>query len=270
MRTHDQLVAHAGSLRDRYGFTSHKLKGGVFHPDYELESYRALAAAFPEDTLRYDPNGALSVEGAIRFGKAIEHLRNDYFEDPTWGLNGMRRVRSMVDIPTATNTVVVNFEQLAANALDLAVDVILLDTTFWGGIRQCVKAAAVCETFQLGIAVHSSGELGIQLATMLHLGAVLPNLTFTADAHYHHLTDDIITGGKLRYKDGRITVPDGPGLGVRLDREKVREYAELYRELGGYSYDRDPGRPGWFTLVPNDRWADPNNTTTPNLTGHRP
>lgn len=270
VRTPDQLVAHARALRDRYGFTSHKLKGGVFHPDYELESYRALAEAFPGDTLRYDPNGALSVEEAIRFGKAIEHLRNDYFEDPTWGLNGLRRVRSMVDIPTATNTVVVNFEQLAANVLDLAVDVILLDTTFWGGIRQCVKAAAVCETFQLGIAVHSSGELGIQLATMLHLGAVLPNLTFTADAHYHHLTGDIITGGKLRYKDGRIAVPDGPGLGVRLDREKVREYAELYRELGGYPYDRDPGRPGWFALVPNDRWADPNDTTTPNLTGPQP
>ncbi len=95
--------------------------------------------------------------------------------------------------------------------LDTAVDVILLDTTFWGGIRPCVKAAGVCETFQLGVAVHSSGELGIQLATMLHLGAVLPNLTFAADAHYHHLTDDIIVGGKMRYEGGGIAVPDGAG-----------------------------------------------------------
>ena len=72
-----------------------------------------------------------------------------------------------------------------ANVLDPAVDVILLDTTFWGGIRPCIKAAGVCETFQFGVAVHSSGELGIQLATMLHLGAVIPNLSFAADAHYH-------------------------------------------------------------------------------------
>jgi len=269
VRTHEQLVAHAHALRERYGFTSHKLKGGVFHPDYELEAYHALADAFPGDNLRFDPNGALSVEQAIRFGKAIEDLRNDYYEDPTWGLAGMRRVRSMVDIPTATNTVVVNFEQLAANVLDLAIDVILLDTTFWGGIRQCVKAAAVCETFQLGIAVHSSGELGIQLATMLHLGAVLPNLSFAADAHYHHLTDDIIVGGKMRYEGGRIRVPDGPGLGVQLDREKVREYAELYQELGGYPYDRDPGRPDWYALVPNDRWADPTISGTPSLRAPR-
>lgn len=257
VRTIDQLVEHANRLRKAHGFKTHKLKGGVFDPDYELEAYRALAAEFPEDNLRYDPNGALSVEQSIRFGRAIEHLRNDYFEDPAWGMNGLRRVRSMVNIPTATNTVVVNFEQLAANVLDLAVDVILLDTTFWGGIRPCIKAAGVCETFQLGVAVHSSGELGIQLATMLHLGAVLPNLTFAADAHYHHLMDDIIVGGKMTYDDGAIRVPDGPGLGIELDHKKVRQYAELYQELGGYTYDRDPERPGWFSLVPNDRWADP-------------
>ncbi len=141
--------------------------------------------------------------------------------------------------------------------LQPAADVVLLDTTFWGGMRACVKAAAVCETFQLGIAVHSSGELGVQLATMLHLGAALPNLTLAADAHYHHLRDDVIEGGKLSYTGGRIRVPTGPGLGVRLDRDRLARYADLYRELGSYPYDRDPGRPGWYPLVPSDRWADP-------------
>jgi glucarate dehydratase len=145
------------------------------------------------------------------------------------------------------------------------VDVILLDTTFWGGIRQCVKAAAVCETFQLGVAVHSSGELGIQLASMLHMGAVIPNLTFAGDAHYHHLTDDIIAGGKMRYENGAIRVPDGPGLGVRLDRDKVAEYGELYKRLGGYAYDRDPLRPDWTPLVPNERWADPSDGRVPDI-----
>ena len=88
---------------------------------------------------------------------------------------------------------------------------ILLDTTFWGGIRPCIKAAGVCETMGLGVAVHSSGELGIQLATMLHLGAVVPNLGYAADAHYHHLVDDVIVGGPMRYENGAIRVPDAPG-----------------------------------------------------------
>jgi hypothetical protein len=47
---------------------------------------------------------------------------------------------------------------------------------------------------------------------MLHLGAVLPNLTFAADAHYHHLADDVIAAGKLNYQDGAIRVADGPAL----------------------------------------------------------
>ncbi len=258
VRTIDQLLVHARDLKHRHGFTTHKLKGGVFHPDYELEAYRALAAEFPQDSLRFDPNGVWSTEQAISFGQAIRPLRNDYFEDPVFGLNGMRRTREMVRIPLATNTVVVSFEQLAANVLNTAVDVILLDTTFWGGIRACVRAAAVCDTFQLGVAVHSSGELGIQLATMLHLGAVLPNLTFAADAHYHHLTDDVIEGGLMRYEDGAIAVPTGSGLGVRLNRDKLAEYSDLYKRLGNYPYDQDPARPGWAPLVPNDRWADPN------------
>lgn len=263
VRTPEQLIEHAKALKAAYGFTSHKLKGGVFPPDYEIECYRALAEAFPGDSLRYDPNAVLSVEEGIRVARAIRDLRNDYLEDPTFGLAGMRRVRQFSEVPLATNTVVVNFEQLAANVLDTAVDVILLDTTFWGGIRPCVKAAGVCETFQLGVAVHSSGELGIQLATMLHLGAVLPNLTFAADAHYHHLVDDVIEGGLMRYENGAIRVPDGPGLGVKLDREKLRRYNELYKELGGYAYDRDPGRPGWYAIVPNPRFADPNVADAP-------
>lgn len=256
-RTADQLIEQTLALKKKCGFTSHKLKSGVFPPDYELEVYRAWAKALGGDSVRYDPNAAFSVEEAIRFAKGIEDLNNDYYEDPTWGLNGMRRVRENTSMALATNTVVINFEQLSANVLNPAVDVILLDTTFWGGIRPCIKAAGVCETFQLGIAVHSSGELGIQLATMLHLGAVLPNLVFHADAHYHQLVDDIIVGGPMHYVNGAIAVPTKPGLGVEIDRDKLGKYAELYKSIGGYPYDRDPSRPGWFSVVPNTRWADP-------------
>jgi glucarate dehydratase len=265
VRTPDQLVEQARALKCQHGFTSHKLKGGVFAPEYELECYRAIAESLPGDSFSFVPNGVWSTEKAIWFGQQIEDLNNDYLEDPVYGLHGMRRTREKVRMPLATNTVVVGFEQLASNVLDTAVDVILLDTTFWGGIRPCVKAAAICETFQLGVAVHSSGELGIQLATMLHLGAVIPNLSFAADAHYHHLRDDVITGGRLPYESGSIAVPTAPGLGVTLDRAKLEEYHELFRELGTYPYDRDPLRPDWTPLVPNQRWADPADDRTPRM-----
>jgi glucarate dehydratase len=265
VRTVEQLVAEARELKSTHGFLAHKLKAGVFPPDYELRCFLALADAFPDDSLRIDPNAAYSVRDAIRVGHAIKGLRNDYYEDPTWGMNGLRQVRQAVGVPIATNTVVTDLEQLAANVRDPAVDVVLLDTTFWGGIRPVLKAAGVCETFQLGVGVHSSGELGIQLATMLHFGAVLPAMPYAADAHYHHLTDDIIEGGLMPYRDGAIAVPDGPGLGVRLDRDRLAKYAALYEELGGYPYDRDPGRPGWYARVPNEEWADPTDATAPSL-----
>ena len=265
VRTVEQVVAEALALKARHGFRSHKLKGGVFAPGYELACYRALADALPGDSFRFDPNGVWSTEQAIWFGQRIEDVNNDYLEDPVFGLHGMRRTREKVRMPLATNTVVVGFEQLATNALETAVDVILLDTTFWGGIRPCVKAAGICEAFQLGVAVHSSGELGIQLATMLHLGAVIPNLTFAADAHYHHLADDVITGGKMEYVDGAIAVPTAPGLGVTLDRDKLRQYNEEFLRLGSYPYDQDPLRPGWTPLIPNGRWADPMDDRVPEI-----
>lgn len=255
--TADEVIAAAKKLADECGFRTHKLKGGVFPPDHDVEVYLALADAFPDHSFRLDPNAVWTVEESIRVAKQIEHVRNDYFEDPTWGLDGMRRVRDKISIPTATNTVVVNFEQLAACIRLEAVDVILLDTIFWGGLRQALKAAQVCETFQWGVSVHSSGELGIQLATMLHLGAMLPNLNFAADAHYHHLKDDVIKGGLMPYQGGELTVPSGPGLGVTLDREKVGTYSELFKRLGGYQYDRDPDRPDWYPVVPQRTYARP-------------
>ena len=78
VRTVEQVLANAECLKRRFGFTSHKMKAGVFHPDYELEAYRALAAKFPGDNVRFDPNGVWSTEQAIRFGQGIEGLRNDY------------------------------------------------------------------------------------------------------------------------------------------------------------------------------------------------
>jgi glucarate dehydratase len=69
----------------------------------------------------------------------------------------------------------------------------------------------------------------------------------------------------MKYENGKIKVPTGPGLGVKLDREKLAEYSELYKRLGGYPYDQDPMRPSWTPTVPNNRWADPSDDRTPDI-----
>src|SRR5690349_8888052 len=87
--TAEQMVRLAQDLVRQHGFTTHKLKAGVFPPDHEVEVFRALAEAFPTHRLRIDPNAAWSVEEAIRVGHLIEDLENDYYEDPCFGMEGM-------------------------------------------------------------------------------------------------------------------------------------------------------------------------------------
>jgi glucarate dehydratase len=94
---------------------------------------------------------------------------------------------------------------------------VLIDPHFYRGVRQARHAAAALELLNVDIALHSQGELGISMAAQLHLAATLPALTHAAVAHYHHLTDDIIEGGKLPHQQGGMQIPTGHGLGVTLD-----------------------------------------------------
>ena len=101
------------------------------------------------------------------------------------------------------------------------------------------------------MAMHSGAEFGIELAAMLHTASTLPEMHFAGDAHYHYLTDDIIEGGLMKYKDGAIAVPTGPGLGVKLDEDKMRHYEKYFEAKGDYyaRFHQDPRRPEWYPVV---------------------
>src|SRR5690606_35240026 len=132
-----------------------------------------------------------------------------------------------------------------------AVDIVLTDIHYWEGRRGVKDLAAVCRTFNLGVAMHSGAEFGIELAAMLHTASTTPEMTFAGDAHYHYLTGDIIEGGKFQYVNGAIKVPTGPGLGVKLDEEKMRRYEKLFEEKGDYyaRFHADSYRPDWHPIV---------------------
>ena len=108
-----------------------------------------------------------------------------------------------------------------------------------------------CRTFNLGVAMHSGTEFGIELAAMLHTASTIPEMSFAGDAHYHFLTDDITTKGLMKYEDGCIRVPTGPGLGVELDEEKMRKYERYYEEKGDYyaRFMQDPRQPDWYPII---------------------
>ncbi len=246
-----QMVTFASSLVQKYGFGTIKYKNGVMPVEEEIETFLALRQAFPKHKIRMDPNAVWSVSTSIYVAKKLKDHDLEYLEDPTWGLRGMARVnRKAPWVTLASNMSVFAFEDLPVAALLDVLDVVLLDPHWYGGIHRARIAGHICETFNLDVGMHSGAELGVSLAAMLHLAAVLPNLAAAPDSHYHHLLDDVIEGGKMKYANGEIAVPEGPGLGVRLDHDKLAKYHEMSRAKAMGSWIEDPHRPGVVTYYP--------------------
>jgi glucarate dehydratase len=245
------IAARTRELCTRHGFRAIKLKGGVYRPAEELKALELIRADFPDAPLRWDPNAAWSVETSIRIAHRLvaSGMDLEYLEDPTATLEGMSQVRKAVSIPLATNMCLVAWDQLAPGIRMRAVDVILSDLHYWGGFQQNRKMIAVAEAFNLGIGMHSDRELGISTSAMLHLAAATPYITYAIDSHYHDQVDDLITVPFV-YEDGCMRVPDGPGLGVELDRDKLARYHAAYEKEGGISEFYDPARPDWIPALP--------------------
>jgi glucarate dehydratase len=246
-----QMVGFAGDLVKQYGFKTLKYKNGVLPPDDEIETFIALREAFPKHRIRLDPNAAWSVTTAIHVARSLHDYDMEYLEDPVWGLRAMQRVNAKAPwVTLASNMSVFAFEDLAPTVMADVLDVVLLDPHWYGGIHRAKLAGQICEAMGLDAGMHSGAEFGISQAAMLHLAAGLPNMVLAPDSHYHHLTDDIIQGGKLKYKNGAMAVPTGPGLGVSLDRDKLARYHELSKRQEMGAWTDDPRRPGNITTQP--------------------
>ena len=229
-----QLVAQAKRMVELYGFGSIKLKAGTYlGPELEVAALLALKAAFPGHPLRIDPNGNWSLETsermAERLGDALE-----YYEDPTPGLDGMAELHRRTALPLATNMVVTDFDELRRSIAQNSVQIVLSDHHYWGGLRDTQVLARMCDTFDLGLSMHSNSHLGISLMAMSHVAASVPNLGYACDTHYPWQDDDdeVIRGGKVPIRNGSVAIPPAPGLGVELDHERLRARHEAFLSCG--------------------------------------
>jgi glucarate dehydratase len=242
----DGLVAQARRMIDEYGFGAIKLKGGVFAPEDEMAAIEALHRAFPGVPLRLDPNAAWSVPTSIKVATGLAGIL-EYLEDPTPGLDGMAEVAAQAPMPLATNMCVVAFDQLAPAVARRSVSVVLSDHHYWGGLQRSRLLAGICDTFGLGLSMHSNSHLGISLAAMVHLAAATPNLTYACDTHWPWKSEDVIADGVLSIVDGAVRVPTTAGLGVRVDADRLAALHEQYVRCGirdrddtGYMRSVDP------------------------------
>jgi glucarate dehydratase len=243
------IVAQAQAMCREFGFKSLKLKGGVFPPDEEVAAIHALREAFgPNTPLRLDPNAIWTVETAIAAGHQMEGVL-EYYEDPVRGQEAMAAVRGAVKMPLATNMCTTSFEDLPGSMRLGSEDIILSDHHFWGGLRASVELARICRTFGRGLSMHSNSHIGISLAAMTHLAAAVPNLTYACDTHYPWQSEEVIVGGRLKFEDGALPVPTGPGLGIELDRAALARLHENYLRCGltrrNDETEMQKVQPGW-------------------------
>ena len=261
------LVAQVKQMIATYGFRDVKLKAGVLDPDEEIETIRLLREEFgPEPPLRIDPNCAWSVETSVRVGQSLarELDRGGYLEDPTPSLDGMAEVRRRllsrgIYTPLASNVAVTNFADLPEAVKSSAVQIVLCDPHYWGGLRQTQHLGKLCRTFGLGLSMHSNSHLGVSLMAMTHAAAATPNLTFACDTHYPWQSeqDEIVAGGRIDFVNGSVRIPGQPGLGVELDYDQVARGCERYRKCPYRNRDdaaemRKHVDPNWQRVLP--RW----------------
>lgn len=213
------VVAQAHRMTRDYGFSSFKLKGGVFPPDQDVAAIHALHEEFPGQPLRLDPNGAWSVPTSLEVAEQLEGIA-EYLEDPTTGTANMAEVARRTSLPLATNMCVTSFAEIPEAFASNAVQIVLSDHHYWGGLRATQDLAAVCRTYGVGLSMHSNTHLGISLAAMTHVAATIPGLRYACDTHRPWQTEDVITEPHV-ISGGAVAVSDLPGLGVELDRDSM-------------------------------------------------
>ena len=263
----EALVGQVQQMREQYGFGSIKFKGGVLEPDVEVETIRQLRQALGQAVpLRIDPNCAWSVDTSVKVGQGLaeELSRGGYLEDPCVGLDGMAEVRRRlmadgIDTPLASNVAVTSFGDIPEAVRADAVQVVLCDHHYWGGMRQVQQLARVCRTFGIGLSMHSNSHLGVSLMAMAHIASATSHLTYACDTHYpwQSAIDEIAEGGRIPIVNGCVTIPDKPGLGVSLDYDQLERGKERfltcpYRKRDDESEMRKHVDSDWTRKLP--RW----------------
>lgn len=234
--TPEAIVHLAEAAQERYGFQDFKLKGGVLAGEEEIEAVTALAKRFPEARITLDPNGAWSLEEAIRLCKGRQDVLA-YAEDPCGAEQGfsgrevMAEFRRATGLPTATNMVATDWRQMA-HAIQLqSVDIPLADPHFWT-MQGSVRVAQLCEAFGMTWGSHSNNHFDISLAMFTHVGAAAPGRVTALDTHWIWQDGQRLTREPFDIVDGYVTVPTKPGLGIELDMDRVEEAHQLYLKHG--------------------------------------
>ena len=171
-----------------------------------------------------DVNQQWSTKTAINAIRRLEEERILYVEQPTpkWDLEGMRLVKESVTTPIAADEAVFSIQDISQLALNRAVDIITVYAMKPGGILRGHEATVLANAMGMDCFMGSYIELGVGTAATAHLAAAIPNLKYPCYMYGQFKYQEDVLTESLQVADGKIKVPDGPGLGVEIDEEKLK------------------------------------------------
>jgi L-alanine-DL-glutamate epimerase-like enolase superfamily enzyme len=179
-----------------------------------------------EMTIYADSNGSYDANEAIRIGKILEEYKCDFYEEPTpfdW-YEETKQVKDALSIPIAggeQEPSMHNFRWLIGNR---ALDIVQPDMFYFGGMVRSMKVAQMANAFGMSCVPHISGS-GIGYLYMMHFVSAIPNAgPFHEFKGFNKNIPLECATSNLESKDGIVTVPSGPGLGVEIDPDFIAKH----------------------------------------------
>jgi muconate cycloisomerase len=219
------------------GIRTLKLKVGV-DPRRDIEMVRAVREAVgPDIDLCVDANqGYPSPREAVRTLRAMEPFGLKYAEQPVEGIDGLAEVARAIDTPVMADESAWTARDVLEIAERRAAEIVSIYTTKPGGLYRALQMAAVARAAGLRCNVNGSVETGVGNLANIQLAAAAVPVTLScvvpvstpAEAQRGQLAgiyyrDDLLAA-PFAFADGAVRVPDGPGMGIDVDVEKVRRY----------------------------------------------
>ncbi len=200
---------------------------------YSLEEDLERVAACVEAASRYgarimvDANNCWNSFTAIQMGKKLQEMGVFWLEEPLHvdDIAGSAEVAAALDMPIAGYESEIGFFRFRELIERRAVDIVQPDAVWSGGLTECRRIANLALAHNLVCNPHVFSS-AVSFAANLHFLASLPNAgLFEMDQNVYPLRDELLTENICKQKDGCISLPQSPGLGIELNADTMRRYA---------------------------------------------
>lgn len=206
-----------------------KMKTGFAEHQFDLMRLEKLREIYGNNVdIRVDYNQGMQPYEALPRLRDIENFQPTFIEQPVARdrLETMSELTRTLDTPILADESVFNARDAYLGAQQRIADLFSLKIMKSGGIRRALEVAAIARAAGIGIYGGCMFETGIAHTAGTHLMAAVPDLYLGCEFYMstYYLQEDVLVE-PFAVKDGRVIVPDGPGLGIEVDRSQVAKYS---------------------------------------------